>query len=263
MFDLKTLNVHRKRSNTTLSATDYLLEVSVCSLKRRIALLKSPPHKLLLLGRWTERMLLLLLDVLPKAQSILVQMAPPLKSLDPRCTFFSEPLENLPNRAEKFDGILWNFDLHWNNTPLESLQSVKTLLNPKGVFLCSLLGEETLRELREALLAAEISTQGKASPRISPFMPTQTLTSLMHQAGFMDAVITQNRQQVTYGSVYRLMKDLQQMGESNALERRSKFFTPRAVFQETALFYAQRFPAPGNTPGILATFDFLYGTGWG
>ena len=45
---------------------------------------------------------------------------------------------------------------------------IRRILKPDGLFLASMLGGESLVELREALLEAELATSGGASPRVSP-----------------------------------------------------------------------------------------------
>jgi hypothetical protein len=56
-----------------------------------------------------------------------------------------------------------------------------------------------------------------------------------------------------------LMHDLRAMGETNALSRRRKHFTSRAVFARAKELYLQRYAKGDRIP---ATFDVIYLTGW-
>ena len=56
-----------------------------------------------------------------------------------------------------------------------------------------------------------------------------------------------------------LMHDLRAMGETNALSRRRRHFTSRAVFARATELYLQRYAKGDRIP---ATFDVIYLTGW-
>jgi NADH dehydrogenase [ubiquinone] 1 alpha subcomplex assembly factor 5 len=54
-------------------------------------------------------------------------------------------------------------------------------LKPDGVFLASLFGSGTLRELRTALMEAELAELGGASPRASPFADLRDAADLLRR----------------------------------------------------------------------------------
>jgi NADH dehydrogenase [ubiquinone] 1 alpha subcomplex assembly factor 5 len=96
-----------------------------------------------------------------------------------------------------------NLSLHWVNDLPQAMTQVRGVLKPDGVFLASMLGGTSLRELRIALQLAEterevgkerrvggdkrgltLIRQGGVSPHISPAAHVADCGSLLQAAGF-------------------------------------------------------------------------------
>jgi hypothetical protein len=133
-------------------------------------------------------------------------------------------------------------------------------LKPDGLFLGAMLGGATLVELRTAMLEAELSEEGGASPRISPFAELADAAGLLQRAGFALPVADADRVTVTYPDVLALMHELRGIGETNALAARRRTPLRRATLARAAAVYAERFGLPDSR--IPATFEILYLTGW-
>ena len=157
-----------------------------------------------------------------------------------------------------FDLILSCLQGHWVNHLPNLLQSIHGCLRPNGLFLAALWGGQTLYELRESFLKAELSLSGGAAPRIAPMVHPADAPTLIR--GFFMPVVDTETITVFYPSLISLMKDLRGMGETNTLVDRPKTFTPRTLFTQTEVIYAQTFGRPDRT--IPATFEVLYLTGW-
>ena len=166
--------------------------------------------------------------------------------------------ERLPFRPGTFDAALSCLSLHWVNDLPGALIQARHALKPDGLFLAAMLGGGTLRELRVALLEAELEAIGGASPRISPFAELRDAAGLLQRAGFAMPVADADTLTVTYETPIALLRDLKGMGEANALAARPRGFTPRTVLAGLADRYA---PAPGGQR-IVATFQVLFLTGW-
>jgi SAM-dependent methyltransferase len=168
--------------------------------------------------------------------------------------------EALPFAPASFDLVLSNLSLHWVNDLPGCLLQVRRILKPDGLFLACLLGGETLAELRQALLQAELEIRGGASPRISPFAEIADGAALLQRAGFALPVADGDRLTVSYPDALRLMADLRGMGETNAVAARDRRFTRRALLLAAAARYQQLFAeAEGRLP---ATFQLIFLTGW-
>src|SRR3990172_4012616 len=71
--------------------------------------------------------------------------------------------ELLPFRAASLDAVVSNLHLHWVNDLPGALLQVRQALKQDGMFLAALLGGETLKELRQCLMEAELALQGGVS----------------------------------------------------------------------------------------------------
>lgn len=166
----------------------------------------------------------------------------------------------LPFEAGSLDLILVCLGLHWINDLPGALIQIRNALRPDGLFLGVMLGGETLTELRQCLMEAELAETGGASPRVSPMVGLRDAAGLLQRAGFALPVADAETLNVTYPDVLALMRDLRGMGEGNALIARSRRPLSRNVIARASQLYAERFGAPDGR--IHATFQAIFLTGW-
>ncbi len=168
--------------------------------------------------------------------------------------------EFLPVADGSLDLVLSNLSLHWVNDLPGALAQIRRAIKPDGLFLATLFGGETLRELRTALLEAEAETTGGVAPRVSPFTDVRDAGNLLTRAGFALPVVDADTITVTYGDMFKLMADLRAMAETNAVIERRKVPTARRTFLRAAEIYAEHFT---NDRGRLnATFQVITLTAW-
>ena len=128
--------------------------------------------------------------------------------------------------------------MHWVNNLPGLMTRVMNCLCPDGVFLGSLLGGETLFELRSSLQLAEQELENGFGPHISPminmpdmgrcgkyipfsFFLKKTIfnsvlfSRLLHHGGFCLITVDQDEIVVHYPNMKELMNDLTHMGEGN------------------------------------------------
>lgn len=168
--------------------------------------------------------------------------------------------ERLPFVAGAFDLVVSGLSLHWVNDLPGTLVQILRTLKPDGLFLATLFGGETLIELRTALMDAELSVSGGASPRISPFVDVRDAGMLMQRAGFTLPVVDADTVTVTYADPLALMRDVTGMGEANALANRNKTPLRRAVLERMIELYSERHTTEDGR--ISASFQFVTLTGW-
>ena len=150
--------------------------------------------------------------------------------------------------------------LHWAEDPVGQLVQCRRALRPDGLLMVAMLGGETLHELRAALAQAESEVMGGLSPRVAPMGEIRDLGGLLGRAGLSLPVADRLPQRVTYQTLFHLMRDLRDMGETNALAARHKAAPPRGLFARAAQLYADSFPAEDGR--ITATFELVFLTGW-
>ena len=168
--------------------------------------------------------------------------------------------EALPFDGGVFDLILSNLTLHWVNDLPGALLQARRALKPDGLFLASVLGGETLRELRASLAEAEIAEEDGLSPRVSPMADVRDLGGLMQRAGFALPVVDSESVTVMYADAMALMADLRGMGETNAVLENRKGFLKKNTLMAAVARYTDMFA--GEDGKIPATFQVLTMTGW-
>ncbi len=168
--------------------------------------------------------------------------------------------ERMPFADGAFDLIVSPLALHWVNDLPGALIQLRRALRPDGLLLASLLGGETLTELRFALIEAESELTGGAGPRVSPFADLQDLAGLLQRTGFALPAADRDVLTVFYGDPMRLLADLRAMGETSALAERSARGLSRRILERAFEIYSERFS--GQDGRVRATFEILTATGW-
>ncbi len=168
--------------------------------------------------------------------------------------------EFLPFAEGSLDLILSNLSLHWVNDLPGMLLQARRALKPDGLLLACMLGGDTLRDLREALMAAEAEEEGGVSPRVSPFVDVKDAGALLQRSGFALPVVDADDITIDYPDALKLMRDLSGMGESNLIAKRSKKFTKRSTLARAAAIYHERHAREDGR--IHAKFQVIYLTAW-
>jgi NADH dehydrogenase [ubiquinone] 1 alpha subcomplex assembly factor 5 len=168
--------------------------------------------------------------------------------------------EALPFADASLDLVLSSLALHWVNDLPGTLVQVRRALKPDGLFLAALFGGETLWQLREVLMEAELAVMGGVSARVSPMADLRDAAGLLQRAGFALPVADRDPITVAYPDVRALMRDLSRMGESNAVRLRAPGPLRRAILAEAGRLYQERHAFEGGR--VRATFEILYISGW-
>jgi SAM-dependent methyltransferase len=168
--------------------------------------------------------------------------------------------ERLPFADESLDLVVSTLALHWTNDLVGALIQIRNALKPDGLFLGSVLGGQTLIELRQVLVQAESELSDGAGLRVSPFADVLDAAALLQRAGFALPVADVDRVTVRYASVLELLRDVRAMGESNVLFDRARKPLSRAVLARAAALYHERHAGPDGR--VHATFDLVSLTGW-
>jgi len=165
----------------------------------------------------------------------------------------------LPLEDGSTDLIASLLTLHWANDLPGALAQIRRALKPDGLFIGTLFGAGTLKELRGVLTQAELEERGGAQARVSPFADGYDGAALLQRAGFALPVSDVDRFTVRYRDLAGLVRDLRAMGETNVLHGPIRPLS-RAVLTRAAALYAERHAdADGRIP---ATFEIIHLAGW-
>ncbi|PIL37539.1 hypothetical protein GSI_01233 [Ganoderma sinense ZZ0214-1] len=166
-------------------------------------------------------------------------------------------LQVIPQNSQ--EAIVSCLSLHWVNDLPGALVQIKEALQPDGVFLGALFGGDTLFELRTSLQLAEVEREGGISPHISPMTDSRDMSNLLGRAGFTLLTVDVDEVKVAYPSMWELLEDLQDMGESNAILNRRHFIHRDTLAAAGAIYKELHGQEDGTIP---ATFQVIYVIGW-
>ena len=259
VFDRALVRLHRERAAAGFRDYDFLFREIEERLLERLETVTRRFPRVLVLGARGLRRDHGLRERIGAEMVVCVDTARALLDRDDALPVIADP-EFLPFGTAGFDLVLSCLELHWINDLPGLLLQVRAALKPDGLFLAAMLGGESLRELRHALLQAELEATGGTSPRVSPTADLRDAAGLLQRAGFALPVADADTITVTYADALALMRDLRGMGETNAVAGLRRGFTGRATLAGAAATYATAFAeADGRVP---ATFQVLYLTGW-
>jgi SAM-dependent methyltransferase len=166
----------------------------------------------------------------------------------------------IPFADASLDLVVSALSLHFVNDLPGALIQIRRTLKPDGLFLAAILGGETLHELKDVLMRAELELSGGAAPRVAPFADTRALGALLQRAGFALPVADVDRVTVRYDNLLALLADLRAMGAANMLSERSRTPLTRATLMRAAELYAADHADQDGR--IRATFDIVSLSGW-
>jgi NADH dehydrogenase [ubiquinone] 1 alpha subcomplex assembly factor 5 len=246
VFDRSLLRQRRERAASHIDQHDFLYAEVAARLHERLSLIKREFPLMVHLGGAK--------GIAKPTQAIAMDTAAAMKP----AVVADE--EFLPFKSGSLDAVVSNLNLQWVNDLPGALIQIRNALKPDGLFLAALLGGESLFELRQCLMEAELEVSGGASPRVSPFVDPFDMGALMQRAGFALPVVDSDKIVVHYSNPLKLMQDLRGMGASNATYNRLMKPTKRSVLMRAAELYMQKFV--DNEGRVPATFHVIYAIGW-
>ena len=167
--------------------------------------------------------------------------------------------EALPFEENSLDCVVCCGSLHWTNDLPGALIQIQRALKPDGVFIGAICGGDTLFELRTSIQMAEQEREGGISPRVSPMADSRDIVSLLSRAGFNIPTVDTDEIEVNYPSIFELMSDLQDMGESNAVIHRRTLLKRDTLLSASAIYPLMHGHEDGSVP---ATYSMIYMVGW-
>ena len=265
LFDQQLIRQHRQRASRHFADFAFLKDAAAVRLLDRLELMRRDFDLCLDFGAHDGRLARLFAQESADSGKIghMIQSDPAVGFARAAAGYGSgivHALDHLPYKAESFDAVFSCLSLHWIDDLPGLMMQARRLLKPDGLLLLSLLGGNSLIELRQVLAEAEHDITGGLSPRCAPMADIRDIGGLLGRAGLALPVADSDRLTVHYPHMFKLMADLRGMGEQNAMLARLKTPTRRDVFYRAAEIYQQRFgQADGQIP---ASFEIVTVTGW-
>lgn len=262
LFSLKRRIATRDRRSSNLEKHDFLLQLGATSIVSRWNDFHFIPKSILDLGSYdglTGQLLSPSLQPLRYIQSdISTRMLTASRLHHTYRVCADESL--LPFAPNSFDFIFSNLTLHWIDDLPGTLTQIRHCLQKEGLFLATLFGSETLRELRQTILLCENNLYGRTTNRICPFTDVKTAGMLMQRAGFSHPVADSDLITIDYPNVSKLLEDIRHSAQANIMTSSSLPFTPK-LLESVEQHYIEHYASDDG--GIRATFELLNLTGTG
>ena len=159
-----------------------------------------------------------------------------------------------------YDAIFSLLDLHCVNDVPGHLAQLARGLKADGLLLVAFFASDTLFELREAWLQAEIEITGGVTPRIAPMIGIRELGGLMQRAGLALPVADMDKTTIRYADSFSLMREIKTFGFANPLIGRSNKLVSKRLLAKVAGHYHNNFvDADGR---IRATLEIAWAMAW-
>ncbi len=162
--------------------------------------------------------------------------------------------------AGEFDLVCSLLHLQVVNDVPGYLARLRRVLRPDGLLMVAFIGGDSLTELREAFLGADLAITGGASARVAPMAQIRDAGGLLQRAGFALPVADLETHRVRYATPFALMAELKALGASNPLTDRPRRFMTRSLLAAAAQAYAERDADPDGR--IRATLEIVWLAGW-
>lgn len=161
--------------------------------------------------------------------------------------------ESLPFRSHSFELIYSNLMLHWSTDFLVTLNELRRVLKPGGLLLFSIVGADTLKELRYSW------AQVDDKPHVHVFPDMHDLGDSLLQTTFVDPVMDVDYFTLLHSDLFSLMNDLKALGVQNLSVDRHRGLTSKRSLQMLIQAYDMFRTSAGKLP---ATWEIIYGHAW-
>jgi len=228
-------------------------------LLQRLELVKIQPEHILDLGSGTGQCIPELFFRYKKTDVFALDIAlPMLRHASKRGRWLRRPscvcadAERLPFPDNQFDLIFSNLMLQWCVELDVVFTELQRVLKPGGLLLFTSFGPDTLHELRASW------EQVDRYSHVNAFQDMHDVGDALVRARFSDPVMDVERLTVTYPDVWKLMRELKQIGAHNVTAGRPRGLTGKTHMQQLVEAY-ERYRKNDVLP---ASYEIVNGHAW-
>ena len=250
------------RAANTYDASAILQQEVASRLLERLEYIRIQPSHVLDVGCGTGTITADMLKRYPKAEIIGLDLAfNMLKktkqqgkgwfSKKPHC--ICADAEKLPLNNNSIDLVISNLMLQWSNDLQTVFDGFQRVITPEGLLMFTTFGPDTLKEIRTSWASVD------NIPHTSQFTDMHDIGDALLKAGFSDPVMDMEIITMTYDSVRDVIKDIKNIGATNATQGRHKGLMGKQRLIDFELAYEQFKQADDLYP---ITWEVVYGHAW-
>jgi malonyl-CoA O-methyltransferase len=191
-----------------------VLQNEVCRrLLEKLDIVKITPELILDAGAGTGSAIPSLFTRYKKAQVVALDLSENMLNKSARHgSFFRSPhlvcadVEQLPFADNVFDLVFSSLSMQWCNDLNAAFVEAKRVLKPGGLFVFTIFGPDTLKELRSSWRQAD------GANHVNRFIDMHDIGDALLHDGFAEPVMEAEMMTVTYRSVDEIMHDLKAIG---------------------------------------------------
>ncbi len=158
-----------------------------------------------------------------------------------------------------FDLILDGLTLHHTQDVPGKLKAYRDALAQDGLMICTFFGGETLKELRDCFLEAEITLFRGASLRVSPMIPLDEASRLLQNLGFHLPVADRECMELYYENLSSLLREIKAVGQNDSFFTSPPPLTSHLLTLTEALYKTKHRAGDGR---LTVTLELITLTGW-
>ena len=164
----------------------------------------------------------------------------------------------LPFKQETVSGVISCLYVDSIVDSKNLFSNIYKILKNNGFLIFSIFGTKTMENIKESFIKIEEKKYSGITLRFNPLFDLDLIGDDLKKIGFKNVIVETEIVKVKYNSLFKLMRDLRGMGVTNNLLNRSKFFTPKSLFDEVNEFLIK----DNKNKEFLVPFEILTLTAW-
>lgn len=257
MVPIKAIDCERMRGNFSSHAGDY---DSYASVQRRVVELlharipgfSAEPGILLDVGTGTGALAAAVNRAETQHQLVVMDIAHGMTreaaSRLPAVFACDGDARTLPFAAETFVGVVSSSVYQWVDCLPSAFAEIARVLKPGGLFALALFGEQTLFELRASHRQAVAENRGLHASHVQSFPSLAEVSAAIAAAGLVCRDLFSQMEVEYHADVPELLRQLKQIGASNAAADRPRGLAPRRVMQAMMRRYEDNYRCERGVP---------------
>jgi malonyl-CoA O-methyltransferase len=161
--------------------------------------------------------------------------------------------EKLPLKDTSIDLLISSLMLQWSNDLQSVFNGFERAIAPNGLLMFTTFGPDTLKEIRASWAKVD------NTPHTSQFTDMHDIGDALLKAGFSDPVMDMEIITMTYDSVHSIMRDIKNIGATNASQGRAKGLMGKQRLADFEAAYESFKQDDGSFP---VTWEVVYGHAW-